>query len=203
MLLNDFPNPERKGCPDSETIRAIAFGKIKGDEARRWRIHAATCSPCTREYVNFRTEAERARRRRLRVLAAIAVAVILAVIAGWVALNRLGLREGWQEATLDLRGHEALRGSEQEQHRSPLALARGELALTIDLPVGSEAGDYDVQVVQDSGRALGAASGRAELVEGVTVLRLRLDLRRGALGPASLLMRQSGHNWARYAVFLK
>lgn len=166
-------------------------------------MHAATCSPCIREYVNFRTEAERARRRRLRVLAAIAVAVILAVIAGWVVLNRLGLREGWQEATLDLRGHEALRGSEPTQSASPLVLSRERLALTIELPVESEPGDYEVQVIQGSSQPISVESGKAELVDGITVLRLRLDLRRLTQGSGSLLVRRPGESWAEYALTFK
>jgi hypothetical protein len=80
LFLNEYPNPERKGCPDSGTIRAIAFGKLRGEQASRWRAHFATCSPCTREYAGFRQEFQRV--ERLRALAAIAAAVVLAAIAG-------------------------------------------------------------------------------------------------------------------------
>jgi hypothetical protein len=29
LFLNEYPNPERKGCPDSQTIKAVAFGKLR------------------------------------------------------------------------------------------------------------------------------------------------------------------------------
>ena len=42
---------------------------------------------------------------------AVAAAVALAVIAGWLALGKFGSRgESWRQVSLDLRGHEAFRG---------------------------------------------------------------------------------------------
>jgi len=42
---------------------------------------------------------------------AVAAAVVLAVIAGWLALGKFGSRgESWRQVSLDLRGHEAFRG---------------------------------------------------------------------------------------------
>ena len=97
LFLNEYPNPERKGCPDSQTIKAVAFGKLRGEQASQWRAHFATRSPCTREYASFRQEFERA--KRLQALAAIAAAVVLAFIAGWLALGKFGSRgEPWRQA---------------------------------------------------------------------------------------------------------
>jgi hypothetical protein len=146
LFLNQYPNPERKGCPDSQTIKAVAFGKLRGVQASQWRAHFATCSPCTREYAGFRQEFQRA--KRLQALGAIAAAVVLAVIAGWLALGKFGSRdESWRQVTLDLRGHEAFREAGAPK-TAPLELARGRLELTLDLPTGSEPGDYDVQLTQ-------------------------------------------------------
>ena len=81
-------------------------------------------------------------------MAAIAAAVVLAVIAGWLALGKFGSRgESWRQASLDLRGHEAFRGAGAPK-AAPLELARGRLELALDLPTGSEPGDYDVQLTQ-------------------------------------------------------
>ena len=131
-------------------------------------------------------------------------AVILAVIAGWLALTRLRSRgQGWQQATLDLRGHEPLRGSQTVNPAPPLVLPHGRLDLTIDLPVGSEAGHYDVQVIQDGNRTVGGASGAADLVDGLTVLKTRVDLRQASLGPSSLLVRRAGQSWAKYGILIE
>jgi hypothetical protein len=202
LFLNEYPNPERKGCPDSKTIRAIAFGKLRGEQASQRRAHFATCSPCTREYAGFRQEFQRA--KRLRALGAIAAAVVLAAIAGWLTLTRFGSRgESWRQATLDLRGHEAFRGAEPPQKVAPLELARARLELTLDLPTGSEAGDYDVQLVQGTSEPVARASGPAESADGVAVLKVRIDLREARLGPSSLLVRRSGQSWTHYAVLLR
>lgn len=209
-LLNDFPNPERNGCPNSETIKAIAFGRIKGEQARRWRVHAATCSPCVREYVAFRKNAERA--RRVRAAGLIAAAAVLIVIIGWAVLAKLGVplghgvvawAEGWQQASLDLRGHEALRGGEPGPQLSPLVLPRGKLALTIDLPVGGEPGKYDVQVQQPRGQPVAQASGTANLMNGLTVLKLRVDTRHAHAGTASLRVHPPERSWSRYAITVR
>ena len=53
---------------------------------------------------------------------AVAAAVVLAVIAGWLALGKFGSRgESWRQASLDLRAHEAFRGL-GHQRRSRLSL---------------------------------------------------------------------------------
>ena len=79
---------------------------------------------------------------------AVAAAVVLAVIAGWLALGKFGSRvESWRQVSLDLRGHEAFRGAGAPK-TAPLELARGRLESTLDLPTGSEPGDYDVQLTQ-------------------------------------------------------
>jgi hypothetical protein len=92
---------------------------------------------------------------------------------GWrLAGGSLG--QSWQQASLDLRGHEAFRGSESPQTVPPLELARGRSELTLDLPTGSEAGDYDLQLVQGTSEPVATASGRAELLNGVTILRFEL-----------------------------
>jgi len=202
LFLNEYPNPERKGCPDSQTIKAVAFGKLRGEQASQWRAHFATCSPCTREYATFRQEFHRA--KRLQALGAIAAAVVLAVIAGWLAPTKFGSRaQSWQQAILDLRGHEAFRGAEPPQTVAPLELARGKLELTIALPTGSEAGDYDVQLVQGASQPVAIASGTAKLVDSVAVLKVLIYLGKANVGPASLLVRRSGQSWSTYALLLK
>jgi hypothetical protein len=181
---------------------AVAFGKLRGEQARQWRAHFATCSPCTREYAGSRQEFQRV--RRLRSLSAVAAAVVLAVFAGWLALTRLGSRgQSWHQTSLDLRGHEAFRGAESPQTLPPLELARAKLELRLDLPTGSEAGDYEMQVVQGAARPVATARGTAELAGGVAVLKVRIDLRQARPGGSSLLVRRSDQSWANYAILLK
>lgn len=197
-----FPNPDRVGCPGQDILKAIAFRRLDRETARQWDNHMSHCSPCFNEYMAFREEARRS--ARFRALAAVAAAIILIVIAGWLGLRNAGVnRQAWQEATLDLRSHEPLRGPQRGNPAPPLVLPRRRLALTIDLPVGSEVGKYYMQVVQGASKTVGTASGVAELVDGVTVLKVRVDLREASVGPSSFLVRRSSQNWGPYTVSLK
>jgi hypothetical protein len=120
-----------------------------------------------------------------------------------LALGKFGSRgESWRHASLDLRGHEAFRGAGAPK-TAPLELARGRLELTLDLPTGSEPGDYDVQLTQGPSQPVAMARARAELVESVAVLKVRIDLGKANVGAASLLVRRSGQSWFTYALLLK
>lgn len=197
-----FPNPDRVGCPGQDILKAIAFRRLDRETAKQWDEHMSHCSPCFNEYMAFREEARRS--TSVRALAAVAAAIMLVVIAGWLAVSRFGARgQAWQEASLDLRGHEPIRGPQPMNPAPPLVLPRGRLVLRIDLPVGSEAGNYEVQVVQEPNKIVRSASGAAELVDGLTALNVRLDLGQYSPGPSFLLLRRAGQSWARYAVFLK
>jgi len=74
-FLEDHPNPERRDCPGSDILEAIASGKITLEEAVPWIHHFASCSPCTREFREFRKVR---RRQRLPRIAGLAVGILMA-----------------------------------------------------------------------------------------------------------------------------
>ncbi len=54
FLLEAFPNPERKGCPDEKTLRAFAEDRLPpGSPTLR---HIASCSECYAEYRHYRQD---------------------------------------------------------------------------------------------------------------------------------------------------
>ena len=65
-LSQDFPNPERIGCPDSEVLRGIALHKLTLTDVGRWLDHLSTCSPCFQQVTQFRREGKRQRHQRTR-----------------------------------------------------------------------------------------------------------------------------------------
>src|SRR5579864_4396828 len=81
LLENGFPNPDRAGCPDNETLRALAFRKLGSEHVRDWIEHLSTCTPCFREYTEFRKEVERRRRAAYVGMAAAVIVVVLSI--GW------------------------------------------------------------------------------------------------------------------------
>jgi hypothetical protein len=54
FLLEAFPNPERKGCPDEDTIQAIAEDRLPANHPAL--LHVGSCSECYAEYLNFRQD---------------------------------------------------------------------------------------------------------------------------------------------------
>ena len=40
-FLDGYPNPERRGCPGTDTLRAIAFEILTLEEAEPWIYHLA------------------------------------------------------------------------------------------------------------------------------------------------------------------
>ena len=56
FLLQTFPNPERKGCPEDRTIEALAEDRLApGDPAA---LHVGSCSECFAEYRHYRLDWE-------------------------------------------------------------------------------------------------------------------------------------------------
>ena len=56
FLLEAFPNPERKGCPDEETLKALAEDRLPPHHSAR--LHVGSCSECFAEYRGYRLEWE-------------------------------------------------------------------------------------------------------------------------------------------------
>ena len=53
-ILNDYPNPDRVGCPGDEVVREVAFREeLTKDPV--WE-HITHCSPCYRAFLQFKEE---------------------------------------------------------------------------------------------------------------------------------------------------
>jgi hypothetical protein len=63
FLLETFPNPERKGCPDDKTLQALAEDKLPADDPAR--LHVGSCSECYVEYRHYRLDWEEAKAAEL------------------------------------------------------------------------------------------------------------------------------------------
>lgn len=221
-ILRDYPNPERKGCPGSETIRALAADRLTRETSAEWE-HVTHCSPCYREYLNSIEELRQKRRRRNRV-------VLAGGIAGLCVLGLAVWRLAWTPtvpgpqppdvvqqpsavrepeavaAVLNLESLSATRGGSG----SPKAgdeiqrLPRRRLQLSIFLPIGSKAGPYDVQIISESSPTspLVSQSGEARIVDGLTRLEITLDL--SALEPGTYLLatRHVGSSWHYFRIVL-
>jgi hypothetical protein len=212
-ILREFPNPERKGCPGTEVLRELA-NRPRPTRDAAWE-HVTHCSPCYQEFLDFREQVklrlELERRqvvRRRAVLGGIAVALVGGGIAAYELFER---REPGPEelgpylpSLLDLRDTSGTRSAGgQTPATKPHVLSAKRLDLTILLPIGSEPGPYDVQWLKDIDKPLLSTSGNASVENGVTVLRLKLDLSRQSPGNYLIGLRQPPSDWTFYTVTLR
>ena len=200
-FLEGYPNPERRGCPGSGVLKAIASRKLTLEEAEPWIEHLSSCSPCTREFADFRKNFQR---RRMLRLSAVAAAVLVVVgIAAWLFLRHQAGPVRIQAVTLDLTNQLILRGPEENPPNPPLQLPRGNLNLTVYLPVGSEPGTYEVQVLREPGQLVWSAQAEVKLENYKATLRARADFSNLKSGLYLLAIRQKGSSWTYSPLVLK
>jgi hypothetical protein len=201
VFLNDYPNPERQGCPGSGVLKAMAYRRLTLEEAEPWINHLSSCSPCTREFASFRKNFQR---QRILRLAGIAAGLLLVVAAAaWLFLRQPSGTVRFQAATLDLTDRLILRGPEEGPPNPPLELAKGNLNLTVYLPVGSESGVYEIQVVREPGQPVWSAQGEAKLENHKATLHVQTDMSRLKPGLYLLAVRPKGWSWSYYPLVLK
>ena len=202
FLLETFPNPERKGCPDDKTIQALAEDKLPPGHPTR--LHVGSCSECYAEYRHFRQDWEEAKgttsffdrskvkpSQRLKAVPwAVAAALLLMFGGGYVAWRH------YQSApvarpqlasveplnvSVDLFESGTTRGPAVEA--TPLqetSLPSSIVNLSLVLPRFSDTGNYVVNVSKDKSGAQTVASGSGNAVMeggGKVSLKVTLDLR--------------------------
>jgi hypothetical protein len=199
-LLNEFPNPERTGCPDRDVLKRIASHEMPLTEAEKWLDHLTSCSPCYRDFSQLRNAREL---RRKQTWLAIAASILLcAAVGGWAFVRWHNGTQIVQTATLDLRDWSLARGAAPNPNLPPVELNRGASSLTILLPVGSTAGDYEIRIVTHSGKPVLGASGTAELENGITRLRVAARLRSLSPDLYVLQIRAAGLEWNSYPLIV-
>jgi hypothetical protein len=199
-LLNEFPNPERTGCPGRDVLKRIASHEMPLTEAEKWLDHLTSCSPCYRDFTQLQNA--QALRRRRTWLAIAASILLCAAVGGWAFVRWHSGTQNVQMATLDLRDWSVARGAAPNPNLPPLELTRSATSLAILLPVGSAAGAYEVRIIRRSGKPVLEANGTADLENGITRLGVIVSLR--SLNPGSYLLgiRKSGLEWNSYPLNL-
>ena len=215
-ILRDYPNPERKGCPGDDTLRRLAERPRPIRDAD-WE-HVTHCSPCYREFLGFRSEVlerqQHGRVVRRRVLVAAAV-VLVAVLAGYFFVRNRPAEIAKQppppatqnpslvSAVLNLESQSEQRGAEKQPVGEIQRLPQKRLALSIYLPFGSEAGDYEVRLLNrdTDPEPISTYKGTAQIENGLTILRLTVDLSAVPIGPHVLATKRGTEHW-RYFRFI-
>jgi hypothetical protein len=174
--LQAYPNPERIGCPGTAVLREVAAASWPSDhEAYQ---HVKTCSPCLREMLELGEAIDRERRRRrMRNFSAIAAGIL--VISG-ISLQvwRMHLQTMSHAAIMNF-ATSVYRGAERTKQPVPemQSYPRAQLLLTVNLPPGSDDGEYEFQIVPANSEApLLQVNGQATIAHGLTTFRTKIDL---------------------------
>ena len=153
-ILRDYPNPERKGCPGGAVLRELAERPLDQavEDDPHWH-HITHCSECYREFLAFnnafrqrgkgspgsRRLGRGGRRGRNRHCGA-----CWACSQGSLFQKRPQNAElAWVKRTVVV---PSTNRSADSGEQKPIYLERLPLELTIELPVGSKAGAYELQL---------------------------------------------------------
>lgn len=216
VLGSANPNPERVGCPPRDVLAALARRERPATDPAY--DHLIKCSPCYRE---VRRLQQAAGERRVEATAprpwwpaAAAAVVVLGVAIGawwlWSGPGREPARSSPAPlesqapasitAQLDLRKYSVLRSDAQQPAPEPLTLPRGRVTATILLPIGSEPGEYETQLLDGDLRSRASASGVAEIRDFVTTLQVTLDTTSLPPGAYQLAVRREGQEWRLFPI---
>jgi hypothetical protein len=209
-VLNNFPNPDRRGCLGEQVVRDVAARPLPVQDAA-WE-HITHCSPCFREFLGFRrglTDARKRLVRRNRIVLVLALAT--AGIAGVVVWTG-GLRGTRTPTTIaavvrvDLRPFAPMRSEVQNPPQGTqvaATLSRQATRLEISLPVGSDEGKYDVRLLDSELRPLISSSAATAFTDHVVSLSVAFDLSRLAPGAYVLGVHGPDGNWRTYPVAIR
>ena len=202
-VLDHYPNPNRTGCPDSQTLKLLVYEPQSLEFGDAKFLHVMECAECMREVIAFRnarmaetgapTPVESAMprssmrisasslpplrfHRRFGVLAlgATAAACIVAGVVIGTHLRPAAIHEaGFRSEVVDLSRDGTTRGIQKEP-QSLLTKDVGELIL--ELPPLSPEGRYRITFHSENGEATASGAGIAKTQNGKIELPVMMNL---------------------------
>lgn len=210
-ILTKYPNPERKGCPGSAALRSLAVKplteSVENDPV--WQ-HVTHCSECYREFLDLQSAISGRRRTRREVLLWGIAAAALAIAFVAIYLRRdfiFGSKRpqnaelAYNPRTINIESMTRSATGGGEKH--PYYLDRDREALTVQLPVGSSAGEYEFQLRTPSDQVILTKSAPATIEHGVTSFLVKIDLTSLQPGQYKMDIRRVPFDWQYYPVVLR
>jgi hypothetical protein len=206
VVLTQFPNPERKDCPGTGTLRAIANKRIPMRDPAL--AHVGQCSPCLAELTEMRQATRQTNLIWIAASATVAAILLLVLVGPSVLWRNHSIPASPQAqriaAVLDLRNASASRTAQPPQPNQPrIEIPRGLLTMTLVLPIGSDPGTYDVEIRKQNQSSTAAVQGLAAIENGVTILQLSIDTRTHEVGDYEIAWRQPQFDWRSHPIFIK
>jgi hypothetical protein len=217
VLSNANPNPARTGCPPRVVLSELAQRK-RGLDDPVWQ-HLLKCSPCYRDFVAQREQSARPAPSallpwRVRWLAATVIAFALAAALAGLWLYRVPAEPAGRsnlsaslslarQTEIDLRKYAVTRSEEDAADIAPIQIPAAIVELTLLLPVGSEPGEYDLQLLDRDLVSRASAHGTGERVDYVVTVKVSVDTRTVPPGKYELALRRVGDGWRRYPALVR
>lgn len=213
-----FPNPQRFGCPDRSLRADLASGKR--DLRQHWEVfdHICQCSPCFVEHLTFRKQR---RRRIFGISVCLFIAVLVSLVGAYAKWNKragnhlladaelrrsiphppeppaIAFARPILAARLDFT-HWSLQRGGADSSLPPPPLRRGNLSVTIYLPIATPPGDYRIVLRRNGAPPLIDAILRARIANGNTILTsIGVDTSSVSPGTYRLTARRLGASVAR------
>ena len=221
ILRTGFPKAERTGCPPREALQALARKAASDVESQNVVDHLTWCSPCFAEYERLlRREKVWRNTKLLALCASVLITVGLAVwfyafraspdrrvpeptVVQKEPVPRQAVPNDFEIAMLDLRNQSPVRGDQPPTPGADVAsLPARRLALSVYLPIGSEVGEYEMQILRETETPLVSQKGTAKLENENVVVYVRADLTTLASGRYLLRLRRASYGWRYYPVVL-
>jgi hypothetical protein len=211
-----FPNPERLGCPEPAIFDLLKRREISFDDPV-W-THIDHCSPCYCQLAEIRESLfKQDRTHDLRRVARVSLVVIALVGLGisFYFWQKRSKNEGQsviasnrgEAAVLNFEDGSEIRGSQSPEGVSANSgiqhLPRNQLSLIVYLPLGSPAGEYELEISRSPGGDVWRAKAHATIKDGLTSIPVEGDLRNVPAGEYRFRFRRLDETWHEKAVLLQ
>ena len=222
VFRTGFPNTDRSGCPAHEALQSVSRKKRGSVESEAVLEHLTCCSPCFSEYERILRRDKLSKNLKILALCASLLITVGLVVWFYAFGGEQGLRPPqptivqkeasppqapptqFEVALVDLRNRSTVRG---DQDRPPdgtvvASLPTRRLDLSVYLPIGSEEGQYEIQILRAGETPLVALRGSATLKDHNVILQLRTDLTEIEPGRYLLGLRKASFRWTYYPIAL-
>lgn len=195
-IQSAYPNPDHLGCLTPQALADMARRKLPITPEEQ--NHIFHCSPCFATYLAIRNQIRRSRIIRLSTIWTCSTVLLVGLTL--YTYNQRSLSPPPQFATaFNLQERPVFRGTQPAvSHPSPFVMPRGIVHLSLTLPLGSQAGAYQVQIGRDKNtEALLTTSGAAIVrPDGATVLNVNVNSASLQEGQYALGVRQDDGEWS-------